>query len=152
MKKSTLRLTRGAVIAALYFALSAAVPAITYGPVQFRFAEALTLLPFFMPEAVVGVTVGCLLTNLFSSYGIYDVVIGTLTTLVAAVLTSKIKNRWLAPLPAVLLNALTLPTMWLVMGSEELWIINFLSILVSQTVILYALGEPLCFALQKRLR
>ena len=69
MKNSTLRLTRGAVIAALYFALSAAVPVITYGPVQFRVAEALTLLPFFMPEAIWGVTLGCLLTNAFSSFG-----------------------------------------------------------------------------------
>ena len=89
MKKSTLRLTRGAVIAALYFALSAAVPVITYGPVQFRVAEALTLLPFFMPEAIWGVTLGCLLTNAFSAFGIYDVVFGTLTTLVAALITSK---------------------------------------------------------------
>ena len=152
MKKSTLRLTRGAVSAALYFALSAAVPVITYGPVQFRVAEALTLLPFFMPEAIWGVTLGCLLTNAFSSFGIYDVVFGTLTTLVAALITSKIKNRWLAPLPPVLLNAVVLPTMWHFMGSDEMWIINFLSILASESVILYALGEPLVIALERRLK
>ena len=152
MKKSTLRLTRGAVIAALYFALSAAVPVITYGPVQFRVAEALTLLPFFMPEAIWGVTLGCLLTNAFSSFGIYDVVFGTLTTLVAALITSKIKNRWLAPLPPVLLNAVVLPPMWHFMGSDEMWIINFLSILASESVILYALGEPLVIALERRLK
>lgn len=152
MKKSTLRLTRGAVIAALYFALSAAVPAISYGPVQFRISEALTLLPFFMPEAIWGVTLGCLMANALSTFGIYDMIFGTLTTLVAAFLTSKIKNRFLAPLPAVLGNAVVLPTMWHFMGSDELWIINFLSILISESVVLYALGVPLTVALEKRLK
>lgn len=105
-----------------------------------------------MPEAIWGVTLGCLLTNAFSSFGIYDVVFGTLTTLVAALITSKIKNRWLAPLPPVLLNAVVLPTMWHFMGSDEMWIINFLSILASESVILYALGEPLVIALERRLK
>jgi uncharacterized membrane protein len=110
MDKSVLRVARGAIIAAAYVGLVAALPWISFGMVQFRIAEALTILPFFWPEAIFGVTIGCLASNLiFGGLGIVDTVLGTLATLLAAILTwqlGKTKQIWLGALPPIILNAL----------------------------------------------
>lgn len=90
----TQRLVRCAMIAALYTAVSLLLAPLSYGAVQVRVAEALTLLPVFTPDAIVGVTLGCLLTNLIGSSPI-DAVFGTLATLVAALLTYWLRGvRW----------------------------------------------------------
>ena len=88
------RMARCAMIAALYTAVSLLLAPFSYGAVQVRVAEALTLLPVFTPDAIVGVTLGCLLTNLLGSSPI-DAVFGTLATLIAALLTWKLRGlRW----------------------------------------------------------
>ena len=105
------RMARCAMIAALYTAVSLLLAPFSYGAVQVRVAEALTLLPVFTPDAVVGVTLGCLLTNLLGSSPI-DAVFGTLATLAAALLTSARRGvRWrslplASALMPVLINAL----------------------------------------------
>ena len=111
------RMTFAAVIAALYTALSLVLQPISFGTVQLRAAEALTLLPVFSPVAVWGVTLGCFLTNLVgvatgaNIAGVVDVFTGTLATFAAALLTRRLgQYRWkglplLAPLPPVVLNA-----------------------------------------------
>ena len=113
MKKRTLFLTRAAVIAALYAALTYAAGAIglAYGPIQFRFSEALTVLACFTPTAIPGLTVGCFLGNLGSSLGPIDWVVGTTATLLAALCTyftrrigGKLACLW-APLFSTLFNA-----------------------------------------------
>ena len=86
-------------IAALYVTLTVALSPISFGPVQFRVAEALTLLPFFMPEAIPGLFVGCFLSNLAGGFGLIDIIVGSGATLFAAWLTSKMPNIWLAALP-----------------------------------------------------
>ena len=80
-------LTQAAVIAALYAVLTyvAAALNLAYGPVQFRFSEALTVLPVFTPAAVPGLALGCFLANLGSPLGIVDWVFGTGATLLAAI-------------------------------------------------------------------
>ena len=108
MKKFTVQhLATAAVVGAAYAVLSifGSVFGVTFGPVQCRFAEALCVLPFFFPETTGGLFVGCLITNLLSPYGLLDIVIGSLTTLLAAVLTARCKRKWLAPLPPVVCNA-----------------------------------------------
>lgn len=95
---SSKQLVRCAMIAALYTAVSLAFAPLSYGAVQVRFAEALCLLPVFVPDAIVGVTLGCLLTNLIGSSPI-DAVFGTLATLLAALVTYKLRNRRLHGLP-----------------------------------------------------
>ena len=92
MKKQTrsaVFLAQGAMIAAIYTVLTllAATMNLAYGPVQFRFSEALTILPMFTPAAVPGLTIGCLLSNIFSGYGAADMIFGTLATLLAAIST-----------------------------------------------------------------
>ena len=78
MSKFTTRdLTLAAVLAAVYAALTMLLPIPQYGPVQFRLAEALTVLPFVCPAAAPGLFIGCLLANLLSPYGLLDMVVGS---------------------------------------------------------------------------
>lgn len=105
-KNKTRDLTLAALVAALYAVMSyfGSLFGLTFGPIQFRFAEALCVLPFLFPAAVPGLTLGCLITNLLSPYGLLDMVVGPLATLLGAWLTSKVRHAWAAPLPPVLCN------------------------------------------------
>ncbi len=149
MQRSVKLLVFNAIIAALYASLTAFLPALTYGPVQFRFGEALTILPMLIPTGYIGIAVGCFVANLFSPFGPWDVVIGTLVTFVAGLLTSRIKNPWVAALPPVLLNAAVLPLVWLLAQNDAAYLLNAGSMLLSQSAVLYFLGVPLYFALKK---
>lgn len=101
------------IIAAVYAALTL-LPIPQYGGIQFRVAEAMTVLPFFFPEAIPGLAVGCFLANLLGSPFVLDWVFGTLATLLAALWTSRLKNRYLAPVPPVVCNAV-------IVGAEIAW-------------------------------
>lgn len=102
---NTRALARGAVIAALYTALTLLLAPLSYGEVQIRFSEALTLLPILMPEAVPALFIGCLLANILGGCTIFDIVFGSLATLLAAVMTRRLRNSfWLAALMPVLFN------------------------------------------------
>ncbi len=139
-----------AVIAAMYFALTMLLQPISFGPIQFRLSEALVMLPYIMPESVVGITLGCLLANCFSTFPLYDAIFGTLATLLAGIATRYIKNRWLAGLPPIFTNALILPLMWYILGVETAYWISLLSIIASETAVVYAVGVPLIALLQKK--
>lgn len=142
-----------AIIAALYAALTLGFQAISYGAVQFRVSEAMTLLPVLFPEAVPGLAVGCLISNLFNPMGatIYDVVFGTLATLLAALLTHRIKGSiWLRALPPVLCNAIIIGlVLTYAYGIDLLWM-NMLTVGIGQAVVCYGLGVPLVRILQKQ--
>ena len=145
------KLTRNAVISALYFLLNILLEPISYGPIQLRVAEALTLLPLIFPECYIGLAIGCALSNIISVFGIFDIIFGSLITLVAGYITSKIRNIWLAPLPPVLLNAIFLPLVWILSGSQDMYILQVLYLTVSQSVVLYVLGVPMLKYLNKAL-
>lgn len=115
MRKFTVRdLTFAAAVAALYAVLGyfGDIFGLTFGAVQFRFAEALTVLPFLFPAAAPGLALGCLLTNILSPYGPIDMIVGTLATAIAAFLSIKMPRWYLAALPPIVVNALLLPPMW----------------------------------------
>ena len=115
------KLVTAGIIAALYATLCLAVPPLTAS--EFRIAEAMTILPVFTTAAIPGLAVGCLIANLLTALmganpaGIWDIVFGTLATLVAATLTHLLRKvtfrpKWppvLATLPPVLVNALVIP-------------------------------------------
>ena len=105
-KMKTKHLTLAAIVAALYAVMSIfeSFFGVTFGPVQCRFSEALCVLPFLFPETVWGLFIGCLITNILSPYGLLDVVVGSLATLLAAVATRYCKNRFVATLPPVIAN------------------------------------------------
>ena len=101
---SVRRLVRCAVIAAVYVVVCLVLAPFSYGAVQVRVAEALCLLPVFGAEYIVGVTLGCFLANLLGST-VVDVVFGTLATLLAALCTRRLREKfWLAALMPVLFN------------------------------------------------
>lgn len=154
MRKFTTRdLTAAALIAAVYAALTLALPA--FGAIQFRISEALTVLPFLFAPAAPGIVIGCLVANLLSPYGIIDIVCGTAATAIAAVWTSKLKNKWLAPMPPVVCNLVIIGGMiaWYEAGFTSafpaLFAANALSVGVSELVACYGLGMVLLLALPK---
>ena len=108
-KLSVRRLVRCAVIAAVYVVVCLVLAPFSYGAVQVRAAEALCLLPIFGAEYIVGVTLGCFLANLIGST-VIDVVFGTLATLMACLVTYKLRNVRIkglaipASLPPVVFN------------------------------------------------
>ena len=110
---TTHQLAIAGVIAALYAVLAyfASVFGIAYGPIQCRFSEALCVLPFLFPAATPGLFVGCLVANLLSPYGALDIIFGSLATLLAAVCTRRLRDKfWLAALMPVLFNGVIVGT------------------------------------------
>ena len=93
---STNALARGAIIAALYAALTLLLAPISYGEVQVRIAESLTLLPILLPEAVPALAIGCLLANILGGATIFDILFGTLATLLAALCSRFLRKNVLA--------------------------------------------------------
>lgn len=91
-------ITMTASIAALYVVLTFLFEPISFSLIQFRVSEMLTVLPFITPLAIPGLFIGTLIANMMSPVGIYDIIFGSLATLLAAWLTYKMPNRWLAPI------------------------------------------------------
>lgn len=146
MKKTT----RAAVIAALYVTLCLLLAPVSYGPVQLRVSEALTLLSVLCPEAIVGVTLGCFISNMIMSTPI-DMVVGTLATLVAGILSYKTRNirffglAVVASIPPVVVNAVAIGAVLTVLynGAKApvtVWILNMISVGAGQVVSCCILG------------
>ena len=107
---STRRLTEGAIIAAVYVALTMIFAPISFGAMQVRIAEAMTALLFFTPAAVPGLFIGCLLANILVGGVLIDIIFGSLATLIGAVGGYMLrKNRWLMPVPMILSNTVIIP-------------------------------------------
>lgn len=148
MRSKTQLLALNGVIAAAYAALTLVASAmnLAYGPVQFRFSEALTVLPFLFPGTWPGVFVGCLVANLLSPYGPIDIIVGSLATLIAALLTQKTNHAWLAPLPPVVCNMVLVGGMlaWYEVGFSAqfpaLFAVNALWVGIGEAVVCYILG------------
>ena len=147
LSKTQLLVLNG-VIAGTYAALTLAASALNlaYGPVQFRFSEALTVLPFLFPGTWPGLFVGCLVANLLSPYGLVDVVCGSAATLLAALWTSRVKSRWMAPLPPVICNMVIVGAMiaWYEVGFTSkfpaLFGVNALWVGIGEAAVCYILG------------
>lgn len=113
----TLFLVQAALIAALYVALTdlANRLGLASQAVQVRFSEALTILPFFTPAAVPGLFIGCILANFLTGAIPWDIIFGSLATLLGAAGTYAVgklpfqSKKWLAPLPPILTNTLIIP-------------------------------------------
>ena len=152
MKPTTRILTRSALIAALYLLLNLVFEAISFGAVQFRIAEAFTLLPVLMPEAVAGLTIGCLLGNLLGGAVWFDVVFGTLATLLAGLATRHLRSRpALAAAMPVLFNGMIVgPVVYLAYVRAPgapvqvgLLLSTMFTVALGGAVVCYVLGLPL---------
>lgn len=158
--KSIKFITYSAIIAAVYAVLTLLPPMSNfgYGIIQFRVSEALVAFSLFTPAGVWGVSLGCLIANLFNPFGInlYDLVFGTGATIIAASLTYIFRNtfqryKWLMPLPTIILNAFIVGSYLplILQSGESLWIC-ILSVGIGEAAVLYILGIPLAIILDKR--
>jgi len=109
-------ITQAAMIAAIYIVLVYVFDSISFGPIQFRIAECLTILPFFTVSAIPGLFIGCMLANILGGAILADVIFGSIATLIGAlgtfVLGNKLKNKcpmWIATLPPIIANTLIVP-------------------------------------------
>ena len=110
--KKVLLIVQAAMIAAVYVVLTYFISAfnLASGAIQVRISEALTILPYFTPAAIPGLSIGCLLANLLTGAAIYDVVFGSLATLLGAIGTYLLrKHKFLCTLPPVVANMLIIP-------------------------------------------
>ena len=147
--KKAVFITQAAVIAALYTVLVIIFNYCSFGPIQFRIAEALTILPYFTPAAIPGLFVGCLLSNILGGAAIWDIIFGSIATLIGAIGTYALrKNKWLAPLPPIIANTLIVPfVLKYAYGSEGIFAMFFVTIGASEFVVCGIIGMILLFAL-----
>lgn len=144
-------ITTAAIIAAIYATLTIMLAPISYHAVQVRISEVLTILPAITPAGVPGLFIGCIVANLFTG-NIFDIIFGSLATLVAAVLTYYLrKNRWLIPLPPVLVNAVVVGIIitYAYENAPKLLWLNMLTVGVGQFIACYIIGLPLYSLLKK---
>lgn len=147
----SLKITRCALVAAIYAALSLVLAPISYGEIQFRVAEVLSLLPFFGFEYVISVTLGCFIANLLGSgYGVIDIVFGTLSTFLAGILSYLLRgNKYLVPLPPVLINSVIVGAVISYSGGVP-YLMSAFYVAVGQSVVCYILGLPFITFCSKR--
>ena len=155
---SARRLALAGLVAAIYAAATLILPIPQYLGVQFRAAEALTVLPFLFPEAIPGLAAGCFLANLLGSPIMLDWIFGTLATLLAALWSRRMPNLYLAALPPVVCNAA-------IVGAEIAWFtvqsgggafwpaygLNALTVGLGELAACYLLGVPLARLLGRTL-
>ena len=143
-------------IAALYAAVTFAVPGLSFLSVQFRLSEALITMACISPAAIPGLAVGCMIANITSPFGIADVLLGGLMTLLAslwAYFTRKItvkKMPLLSPVGSILLNSLYVAFLdAFAGGTSGVFFLSFMSVFLSETLICYLLGMPLFLLVNK---
>ncbi|MCC5909232.1 MAG: QueT transporter family protein [Clostridiaceae bacterium] len=140
-------------IAALYVVLVEVFKPISYGMVQVRVAEALTVLPYFTFAAIPGLTLGVIISNIIGPYGMMDIVFGSSATLIAAYLSYKMPKKVLVPIPPIVVNAIIIGAMlyYIFLGTPDamplLPIMGWVGI--GQVIVCYGLGYPLIKVLEK---
>ncbi len=153
MNKKVLFITQAAVIAALYVVLTALASALGLSSmaIQVRFSEALTVLPYFIPSAIPGVTIGCFLANILTGGAVLDIVFGTLATLIGSVCSYLLrKHKWLVPLPSIIANVIIVP--WVLKtayGLQDAYWYLMITVGIGEVISCYILGMILLFALDK---
>lgn len=144
-------LAEASVIAAIYAVLTIVLAPISYGAVQVRISEALTVLPFFTPAAVPGLFVGCIAANLLSPYGLPDLIFGSLATLIGAAGSYMLRKKpALVPLPPVISNGIIVGIMlYYVYEVPVPLFVQMLYVAAGEMIACYAVGYPLMKYLNK---
>lgn len=154
MNKTTRYLTQGAIIAALYVVPTFIANALglANGVIQVRFSEALTILPFFTPAGIPGLTIGCLLSNILTGCSIFDIIFGTLATFIGAVFTYLLrKHKFLAPVPPIVANVLIIPpVLKIAYGAADSLPFLMATVGIGEVISCGVLGMLLLFALNKQ--
>ena len=145
------RIASNAIVAALYFVLTVATSAFSYGAIQVRIAEALVLLCFFRKDYIIGVTLGCLLANLFSTMPmpILDMVFGTLATLISSIAIAFMKKLFIATFFPVIANAFVVGAELYFMLQEPFWM-SCLTVGIGEFIAVSVLGYALFMILGRQ--
>ncbi|MCT4688036.1 QueT transporter family protein [Vallitalea sp.] len=151
MNRSTKFLTKAGLIAAIYIVLTLAFRPISFGEVQVRIAEALTILPFFTPAAIPGLFIGCLLGNFLGGAILYDIIFGSLASLISSVLVYMLRRyKYLVPIPPIVINGIVVGLILKYAYAVPLPLISLMVfVAIGQTIACYGLGLPLLFFIQK---
>lgn len=156
-KQITLYTTRGALIAALYVVLTllSSAMGLSSGVIQFRFSEALCILPLFFPEAVPGLFVGCLISNLIAGGVIWDVIFGSIATLIGAIgarmlISMPEKYKWVATVPTILANIIIVPLVLIyAYGAPDSYLFLMLTVGIGEIVCAGFGGSGLYYLMKK---
>lgn len=136
-----------AMVAALYIALTVGIAPLSYGDIQFRFAEILVLLCFFRRDYAYALIIGCFVANWFSPMGIYDVVFGTLQTAFSAIMIGRSRHLWVAIIyPVASMVIIALELYWIL--DLPFWM-SLLTTTIGEFVVVGIIGFPLFTWLQK---
>ena len=151
IKSSVLYITQSAATAAIYVVLTVLFQPVSFGAVQLRVSEMLIVLPMFTSAAVPGLFIGCFFANILGGAVFWDVVFGSMATLIGAYFSYMLRNnRWLVPIPAVLSNALTVPfILKFAYGVDVPLPLLILYITAGEFISCYICGEILISAIQK---
>ncbi|MGI6621715.1 MAG: QueT transporter family protein [Clostridiaceae bacterium] len=151
MKLSPKIIIQSAMIAAVYSTLTILLGSFGFGPIQFRIAEAMTVLPTVLPSSIPGLFIGCILANLLGGFGTVDIILGSMATLLAAICTRLLrKHRFLYPLPPVLFNAIIVGAyIYFLYDKTYPLLLTMLFIGFSQLIICYGIGLPLITFINK---
>lgn len=150
-KGNILFLTQAAMIAAIYVVLVELFAPVSFSAIQCRIAEALTILPYFTPAAVPGVTLGCLVANILGGSAILDIIFGTLATLIGAVGSYAVrKHKWAVPLPPIIANTVIVPWVLRFAYAENAPIYFLMATVgIGEVIACGIFGMILLFALQR---
>ncbi len=153
MKEKTRFITRAALIAAIYTVLTGLsyLAGLDKGVIQLRLSEALGFLPCFMPAAVPGLFVGCLISNIVYGAALPDIIFGSLATLLGALGTYALrKYPLLAPVPPIVANALIVPPLLIfAYGVPQSYPYILLTVTAGEILACAVIGYPLMFLLGK---
>jgi uncharacterized membrane protein len=138
-------MAQAAVIAAVYVVVTLSFAPLSSGLFQLRFSEALTILPALTPAAIPGLFIGCLLGNFLVGATFVDIIFGSLTTLAAAYLSYRLRNKkWLVPMPPVILNAVVVGLMLVYVYGVPVTLFAAMAwVAAGQFVACYVIGYPL---------
>lgn len=143
------KLVRGAVIAAIYIAITYIIAPVGFGHIQFRASESLTVLPILFPEAVPALFIAVFLANFIGGFGPADIFFGSLISLAAAYLTHVSRRSWLAYFWPIALNGL-LVSVYLAPALGIPYPFCAATLTISEAVVVIGLGHPLILWLKKR--
>ena len=148
-KKYLKLLTVNAAIAAIYFVLTVLLEPFSYGQIQFRISEILMVLVLINFKVAPGIVLGCFTANLFSPFGIWDVIFGTLATVICLILMFVFrKNIFIALLaPTIVGSAIVAVMLNLILGLQ--FFETFIYVAIGEGAVLYLIGAPFYYLVQK---
>jgi len=136
-------------ITGIYIVITYLLAPVSFGPLQFRLAEALTVLPILYPEAVPALFLAVMLSNIIGGLGLVDIIGGSLVTLLAAAVTYKFRHSIIAYLSPIIFNGL-LVSLYLALLFELPYWLTAVQITISQAVVILLFGYPLIRFLRSR--